>query len=82
MSENGERIMHFQWRIKCLNCSLHFIVLSEDEEWVEGRPVFCPECGSEDSGGGGHFIYWKPVPSTRFIYEIVPGGETEIYATT
>lgn len=65
--------MHYQHKIKCLNCSLHYIVLSEHEEWPQNgadarNGIFCPECGS-----AGTKILWKPEEHDEFIFQVVPG---------
>ena len=65
---------NFEHRIKCVRCSLHYIVLSEDESWPESHALgACPECGSR----GGKLV-WGPVEMTdenggRFIFQRVPG---------
>jgi len=40
---------HYQHKLKCLVCSLHYIVCVWSKAWpVEGQSIYCPECGSED----------------------------------
>jgi hypothetical protein len=67
--------MHYQHKIKCLGCQLHFIVLSDYEGWMgragetQERPIHCPECGQTES-----FIRWEPEVSDKFIFQVVPGS--------
>lgn len=63
---------YFLHKLKCLVCSLHFVVCSDHEEWPPVRElteqvIHCPECGQTKQ-----FMRWrKEVPG--FIFEAVPG---------
>ena len=62
-----------EYRIKCQNCGLHYVVLSWDEQWAGApehgrRGGFCPECGIP----GGKMV-WGPVEVEGQIFERVPG---------
>lgn len=58
------------YKLKCMDCSLHFQVHSWHNDWAEeAAKIFCPECGS----AGGKVI-WKSVPTKEQIYELVPGA--------
>jgi len=61
-----------EYRIKCSNCGLHYVVLSWSEvheQWAtEHKGGFCPECGIP----GAKFV-WGPVETERQIFEAVPG---------
>jgi len=59
----------FEYRIKCMNCGLHYTVLS----WVDGWHTdkdggYCPECGRK----GGKMVS-GPVAREEFIFQLVPG---------
>lgn len=62
----------FAFPIKCMACSLHFIVYSWHEDFIETRFRFCPECG-EDSV----FIVFKEEKEEQ-IYQFVPGKATSM----
>lgn len=58
-----------QIKMKCLDCNLHFIVMSDNPEWFDDhRLAYCPECGSTRPK-----IVWQSHVS-GFIYEHVPGS--------
>ena len=58
--DSEDKVFHWQHKIKCGNCGLHFIALSDFEHWPQrgttrgqnlDEPlgvVFCPECGSTE----------------------------------
>jgi hypothetical protein len=70
--------MHYQHKIKCLNCSLHFIVLSDLADWpgleeadadeAADAKIHCPECGQTK-----RFIRWQAEEHDEFIFQVVPG---------
>ena len=43
---------HIQYKLKCMNCGLHYIVFSWYYDWIdkvkEYKGIFCPECGSNN----------------------------------
>jgi hypothetical protein len=61
---------HQQFPIKCLACSLHYIVCSDDPEWPNKalNGGFCPECGTL-----GAKLVHGPSPSEQPIFMVVPG---------
>lgn len=75
---------YWSHRLKHLACGLHFVVLSDFENWPkEGttadqqmKPIsgfiHCPECG-----GTGAFLHWKQQVQ-GFIFEAVPGGAQDM----
>jgi hypothetical protein len=74
--------MHYQHKIKCLGCQLHFIVLSDFEDWPEqslsgSGQINCPECGQDNPEG---FIKWAPEASDKFIFQVVPGSTLPVGA--
>lgn len=72
---------HYQHKFRCMKCRLHFIVLTEHEDWPQtdvGGPdrrdtalglVYCPECGSTSSKA-----HWKGEEDLH-IYQVVPGAD-------
>lgn len=69
-------------KVKCLTCSLHFIVCSDYEKWphengttTPAGKITCPECTAT-----GPFFRWSErVPG--FIFEAVPGETGKIDLT-
>jgi len=64
----------YEHPVKCLDCSLHFVVLSQYPDWPGkaerfGGP-FCPECGK-----AGNKLVWMPREKNEFIFQIVPGAQ-------
>ena len=59
---------HLQYKFKCLNCGLHFIVYSEYHDWKEKAGKFCPECGKNDKT-----MLLTTEKSSKFIFELVSG---------
>lgn len=69
----------FMHKLKCLSCSLHFVVCSDYEDWPKTGTtremrvgeatnlIFCPECGKN----GPFLHYMEEVPG--FIFDSVPG---------
>jgi hypothetical protein len=57
--------------IKCLNCSLHYTVWSENPDWVEEHDSggYCPECGV----WGGNKLVWQEA-RPGFIFQNHQGG--------
>jgi hypothetical protein len=67
MSEReGETL---EYRLKCLNCSLHYSLFSWTR-WAEKNELggFCPECGIR-----GNKVVYGPVKRDEFIFQLVPG---------
>jgi hypothetical protein len=63
---------HYQYRCKCLRCSLHFIICSDYDDYTKRiSKVKCPECG----GTGQKLVYKSTVEKP--IYMVVPGANTE-----
>lgn len=60
-------ILHYQYKLKCLNCGLHFVCLSWYEDWWKAGSRFCPECQSTN------LICLKVEESDKQIWKIVPG---------
>jgi len=68
--EQGRTGGTYEYRIKCMNCGLHYTVLSWTDGWHEVKDGgYCPECGRK----GGKLVH-GPVARQEFIFEIVPGG--------
>jgi len=64
-----EEPTHYQHKIKCLKCSLHFVVCSWEAEWGEKNKVNCPEC----QNSGSNMLLFNPQLVKQAIYEVVPG---------
>ncbi len=64
---------YYQHRLKCMSCSLHFIVCSDYKEWPTyanvKSTISCPECGNNRP-----FLHWV-TKTEGFIFEAVPGRE-------
>ena len=60
--------MHYEIRIKCLSCSLHFIVLTWNPGWNERDEIHCPECGETTTK-----LVSDPIENESEIYTKVPG---------
>lgn len=58
---------HYQYKLKCLSCYLHFIILSWNPNWSEKRKVYCPECGQNN------VLIFGKVKVQKAIFEEVPG---------
>ncbi|NRR05928.1 HNH endonuclease [Brevibacillus sp. RS1.1] len=58
-----------QKKIKCLNCSLHFIICTWDKDKHDSSSISCPECGQ----GKGLFLIWTQ-QKFGFIFQDVPGN--------
>ena len=59
----------FEYRIKCMNCGLHYSVYSWVGEWHSDKDGgYCPECGRK----GGKLVH-GPVSREEFIFQLVPG---------
>jgi NAD-dependent SIR2 family protein deacetylase len=63
--------MHYQHKIKCQACQLHFIVLSWSADWKHGEAavIHCPECGGVEPK-----LVWQPEEHDEQIFAVVPGG--------
>lgn len=59
---------HYQYRMKCLKCSLHYIILSWHKDWLEKHVAICPECHTTEDQ---HPLRVVELPLE--IYEVVPG---------
>ena len=66
---------HTQIKAKCLSCSLHFIVCTEDPKRHSAQTLHCPECGQHE----GNFVVWQE-PSYQFIFQVVPGASASLVA--
>lgn len=64
--------MHYQFRLKCMVCHLHYIVCSWKEDWLEKNKSTCPECGQEGSS-----LPLRLAKMDQEIYEVVPGSDGE-----
>lgn len=83
-------VTHYQYRIKCLRCSLHFVVCSQWPNWPRScgqggkgsqRYIHCPECGKRgELKIPFNFLAWK-VEVPGFIFEHVPGDAVEMYSS-
>lgn len=58
-----------QKKIKCLNCSLHFIICTWDKDKHNSGSICCPECGQSQ----GLFLIWTQ-QKFGFIFQDVPGN--------
>lgn len=58
-----------QKKVKCLNCSLHFIICTWDKDKHDSSSICCPECGQNK----GLFLVWTQ-QKFGFIFEDVPGN--------
>lgn len=67
----------YEYRLKCMNCSLHYAVFSW-EHWTDKHEKggYCPECGIR-----GNKIVYGPVEREEFIFQLVP-GEASMQAIT
>jgi ssDNA-binding Zn-finger/Zn-ribbon topoisomerase 1 len=78
--ETETKAMYTQFRVKCMDCGLHFIVCTDYPDWwakkvvVRERqtPMYCPECGQHK----GKFITWK-AEVEGFIFQAVPGDDVD-----
>lgn len=80
---------HMQYKIKCFNCGLHYLVCTWDDQpgedgemialtdkaWphVHNKGGFCPECGHV----GGKKLIWMGAEPTN-IFEVIPGVKDEM----
>jgi hypothetical protein len=55
-------------KVKCLNCSLHFILCTSTPERHDATSIYCPQCGHHD----GQFMLWAERVS-GLISNDVPG---------
>jgi len=67
---------HLQLRVKCLHCSLHFIICSWFANLHTPESICCPECGKR-----GKCIVWAH-QSEDFIFQVVPGKDADIMGMT
>jgi|GEM_PF-1139553 len=58
-----------QKKIKCLNCSLHFIICTWEKDKHNSNSICCPECGQKK----GLFLVWTQ-QKFGFIFQDVPGN--------
>lgn len=61
---------HYQYRLKCMSCSLHYIVCSWNDDWLSNTTPVCPECGHKGSSFALRVSEMK-----EQIYEVVPGSD-------
>lgn len=60
----------FEWTvlqipIKCMNCSLHYTIWTENPNWIEQhKGGYCPECGAWNGGK----LYWQRERQGTFVY--------------
>ena len=55
-------------KFKCLKCSLHFTLYTDDKKrWLNSKP-HCPECGQNKE-----FLMWGE-DTDKQIFELVPGN--------
>lgn len=47
-TENALKSTYFRFKIKCLSCSLHFMVCSWYEHRHTADSLHCPECGQHN----------------------------------
>lgn len=59
---------HTQVKVKCLACSLHFVICTWHPERHTAEQLTCPECGQRC----GHFALWAEEVSAP-ICTVVPG---------
>jgi DNA-directed RNA polymerase subunit RPC12/RpoP len=60
---------YYQHKFKCLECSLHYLVCSDYEEFPQNASrVYCPECGST-----GAKLRWVDEVE-GFIFQLVGGN--------
>jgi hypothetical protein len=88
LDSSTDSILHFQHKIKCISCGLHFIVFSYSENWPkEGTTVQVnypesPEAKVQAERGHAFCpecgrqslqMVWKSAEST-FVFDHVPGS--------
>lgn len=78
LTDKGQRLVRklvkntetfIQKKVKCLKCSLHFILCTWDMDRHNSSNLICPECGQNE----GVFIVWTQ-HKFGFIFEHVPGN--------
>ena len=57
-----------QYRVKCGECGLHFIICTDYPEQHAVTTMYCPECGQHN----GRFVVWQDEVE-GFIFQAVPG---------
>ena len=57
-----------QYRVKCGECGLHFIICTDHPEQHAVTTMYCPECGQHN----GRFVVWQGEVE-GFIFQAVPG---------
>lgn len=61
--------MYYRHKIKCLDCSLHYLCCSEFERFPQGGgALYCPECGST-----GEKVRWVE-EAEGYIFQLVGGS--------
>ena len=66
---------YLQVKVKCLECSLHFILCSHFLNLHTTRNIGCPECGQRN----GRFLIWHET-AAGFIFQAVPGNASLVEA--
>jgi ferredoxin-like protein FixX len=82
-----KEVGHYQHKIKCLECGLHFVVCSDYKDWpcegttVQLRDFDTPEATEQSTNGHafcpecgkrGQQMVWRSEES-NYIFEVVPG---------
>lgn len=67
----GEGAGHWQKRVKCMACGLHFVILTWEPERHTPASIHCPECGQHGEGSR-YLVYAIAQPDPIFMW--VPGA--------
>ena len=62
-----------QYRVKCGECGLHFIICTDHPEQHAVTTMYCPECGQHN----GRFVVWQDEVE-GFIFQAVPGDALRV----
>lgn len=68
MATNTDKAIYTQFRIKCMECGLHFVVCSWFPERHAMTTLYCPECGQHNA----HFYLYR-FAVEGYIFQLVPG---------
>ena len=60
-------------KVKCLSCSLHFVVCSWYKSKHTAQTLYCPECGQHE----GQFMVWEATVPGPIALE-VPGNAADV----
>jgi len=74
MTTNNDIAIYTQYRVKCTDCGLHFIICTEYPEQHAATTIYCPECGNHK----GNFTIWQ-TEVEGFIFQSVPGEAELVY---